>query len=1291
MKKILTFKRTKKQSLIISGLRRKLLTSIALLLFSIIGYGQGEIHELPQVVDFDGFYGVNLSEIAEGWYEANNDPPEGTSGGWYQSEVLYDDIHAAIELNSNTHREWIISPRFYATENTKVSFDASITLFHDEPREGTFGGDDEFSVMVSTDGGNSFETLYTFSNNSSKTLEYEFKRFTFELADYSGENIQVGFFASDGSQEDGRCAIHLDDIEIKNQKAHDVNAVDIVEPTETTCVATEQPVVVEVKNEGYESVANIPLKLKVRGAKTENIFNVVSGPIEPNEKVQKEIGTLDMSSHGEYEFNLVTELESDSFPYNNEYTEIINNESIQQLPLEKLTFSTSYGNIGESYEGWSEARGENYPEAKMNTDWQSDDYNGKKGVSVYFSSVSTIDWLISPKFKPEANTKLSFDYALDLEDGVTGMGSDDEMNIMITTDCGKTWQKVDQITKDSDVSAEWKDYVVDLSEYAGETVRIAFYAYTGTNNDSEEYSFFLDNIDIREMHANDVGVEELIYPGAPAEFTDDETVTALVKNYGTNEAVDFDIAYKINDNDPVVETITNPVPAKEGFEYTFSQTADLTQQEDATISIYTQMQDDGNPDNDGIYDKSLETASFDPATEGDFTTSFEPDEDLAGWFVVNNNNDEAEWKLVEDGEYACHGDFAFGYNSKGITSQSDDWLFSPGMQLEAGENYVVSFYFSNRAGNYPEKIKLSLATAQRPDSVTKTLVDLGEIDNNEFLKAEVEFTADSTDTFYLGWHAYGNPDQMGMHIDQIKLRKQFTHDIQVSHLQIPRKKDSTTGQLMNIDTAKVTINNLGENVADSFAVNLVYNQEDTLTQIFSAQNLVAGDQKEVFFDNGLDLPYDQTYDFEVWTDYEDDLNTSNDTFRLNDFYLKNYQTSFEENEDLSGWKTVDVAGDGYSWEIIDDDTKAHSGTRCYQLPSSSYDPDLTENNDWLFSEGFYLEADKCYNVGFWYNAYFSEEKLVFLMGQNQDVSMNDTLIDFGIIGDGTNEQWKYKEIAVSVEETGKYFFGWHADGSVDELSRYRLFVDDFELKERFDFQPEIAFTYKKLDTEFYFQSETENVEWYSWDFGDGAFSDEPELFHDFEEEGTYAVELIGGNACAEASATQTIELSCEVTSSFSYTVDNKTVSFENNSDEAYGYYWEFGDDSTSTVENPEHTYEEFDEYTVTLKAIGSCGEAISDQTITIDENETSVNTGVRKGSLKVFPNPLHEQLNLDIDSNQKIESVIVTNMAGQVVIRKNDIKTSRTTVDFNELNAGNFLVKVITTKGEVFTEKVTKQ
>ena len=51
-----------------------------------------------------------------------------------------------------------------------------------------------------------------------------------------------------------------------------------------------------------------------------------------------------------------------------------------------------------------------------------------------------------------------------------------------------------------------------------------------------------------------------------------------------------------------------------------------------------------------------------------------------------------------------------------------------------------------------------------------------------------------------------------------------------------------------------------------------------------------------------------------------------------------------------------------------------------------------------------------------------------------------------------------------------------------------------------------------------------------------------------------------------------------------------TVQFSNLSNNASSYYWDFGDGSTSTSQNPSHTYNSYGNYTVTLIADGnSCG------------------------------------------------------------------------------------------------------
>lgn len=58
---------------------------------------------------------------------------------------------------------------------------------------------------------------------------------------------------------------------------------------------------------------------------------------------------------------------------------------------------------------------------------------------------------------------------------------------------------------------------------------------------------------------------------------------------------------------------------------------------------------------------------------------------------------------------------------------------------------------------------------------------------------------------------------------------------------------------------------------------------------------------------------------------------------------------------------------------------------------------------------------------------------------------------------------------------------------------------------------------------------------------------------------------------------------------FTYTVEELTASFVNNSENATSFEWEFGDGSTSTEVHPAHTYEEAGTYTVVLTAMGEGG------------------------------------------------------------------------------------------------------
>ncbi len=71
-------------------------------------------------------------------------------------------------------------------------------------------------------------------------------------------------------------------------------------------------------------------------------------------------------------------------------------------------------------------------------------------------------------------------------------------------------------------------------------------------------------------------------------------------------------------------------------------------------------------------------------------------------------------------------------------------------------------------------------------------------------------------------------------------------------------------------------------------------------------------------------------------------------------------------------------------------------------------------------------------------------------------------------------------------------------------------------------------------------------------------------------------------------------------SSFTFEIDDKTVTFTNTSTDAATYSWDFGDGSAVSAEmNPVHTYDAYGDYDVRLTATGDGGENIAKVTISV--------------------------------------------------------------------------------------------
>ncbi len=121
--------------------------------------------------------------------------------------------------------------------------------------------------------------------------------------------------------------------------------------------------------------------------------------------------------------------------------------------------------------------------------------------------------------------------------------------------------------------------------------------------------------------------------------------------------------------------------------------------------------------------------------------------------------------------------------------------------------------------------------------------------------------------------------------------------------------------------------------------------------------------------------------------------------------------------------------------------------------------------------------------------------------------------------------------------------------------------------------------------------------------------------------------------------------------SFDWTgvIVNQATDFNNtstfNDGTITGYSWTFGDNGTSTEQNPSHIYATAGLFNVTLSATGDNGCSAS---LTQEISITSSVENVQRAALRVYPNPANDEVYIVNDMNQVVE---LYNALGQKINR----------------------------------------
>lgn len=149
---------------------------------------------------------------------------------------------------------------------------------------------------------------------------------------------------------------------------------------------------------------------------------------------------------------------------------------------------------------------------------------------------------------------------------------------------------------------------------------------------------------------------------------------------------------------------------------------------------------------------------------------------------------------------------------------------------------------------------------------------------------------------------------------------------------------------------------------------------------------------------------------------------------------------------------------------------------------------------------------------------------------------------------------------------------------------------------------------------------------------------------------------------------------------FTYTKHSHDVTFKNNSTNARGYIWDFGDGNYDTVASPTHTFPFFGSFNVQLIAFSSCGSDTLKMKITLN----SIYDNGLNSEVDIYPNPASQNVYIKIVSSIPDELKLkLVNTLGQPVYEKqvNNNREILEVIDVSKLPKGIYFINITDNQG----------
>ncbi len=321
------------------------------------------------------------------------------------------------------------------------------------------------------------------------------------------------------------------------------------------------------------------------------------------------------------------------------------------------------------------------------------------------------------------------------------------ISIEVSTDNGVTYSPFQTITHSDDVAwTSSEEY--DLSAYAGEYIRIRITAKrTGSTDD---YYLGFDNFYVGQP----------ITCEAPSALTATNITTNTADLSWTSEGSTFDISWgagAFDAEDGTIVSLANGgtlsgLTAQTTYQYYVRQNCGV-----GDVSMWV-----------GPFGFTTACEAFDLPYSQDFEGVTAPSLPSCTSIETLNGN---PWKTSSSAVTGMTGNkLNYSYHASG-TGTANAWFYTPGLNLEAGKNYAISYKYGNNSTSWTERMKVAYGTSAMASVMNEVLADHNAINSTGVSENEVFFTVAEDGVYYFGFQSYSIANQNQLYVDDILIRE----------------------------------------------------------------------------------------------------------------------------------------------------------------------------------------------------------------------------------------------------------------------------------------------------------------------------------------------------------------------------------------------------------------------------------------------------------------------------------------------------------------------------------------